>query len=175
MPANFVTQLRSDKVIRQPMVHMDRQSPHQVWDHHQSPDSTTDIVPAATVVVLRDNAEDMELLLLRRSAKVVFADMWVFPGGRIEEIDIVPGDELATAAQAATREAKEEPQLNLNPETLVWFSHWTPPAITPKRFSTFFFATGISTKNSMDIVVDQAEITDYVWLPPARALELRNA
>lgn len=43
--------------------------------------------PAATVMLL-DDRPDLQVLMLRRTAKVVFApDNWVFPGGRVD-----PGD-----------------------------------------------------------------------------------
>ena len=38
--------------------------------------------PSATVVLLRDGRSGLELLLLRRSAKLAFfGGAWVFPGG----------------------------------------------------------------------------------------------
>ena len=43
---------------------------------------------AATVIVLRDAADTCELLMLRRHARSGFAaDMWVFPGGVVDEAD----------------------------------------------------------------------------------------
>ncbi|MEZ5340122.1 MAG: hypothetical protein R2706_01355 [Acidimicrobiales bacterium] len=44
--------------------------------------STVPISHAATVMLL-DDRPDLHVLMLRRTAKVVFASaMWVFPGGR---------------------------------------------------------------------------------------------
>jgi 8-oxo-dGTP pyrophosphatase MutT (NUDIX family) len=101
--------------------------------------------------------------------------MWVFPGGRIDDADrrgLTPSDELAAARRAAVREAREEAGLTIAEDTLVALSHWTPPAIAPKRFLTWFFlapaAEGIVT-------VDLGEIHEHVWLPPAVALARRNA
>ncbi len=52
------------------------------FDPHAVP-----VRPAATVMLL-DDRPDLQVLLLRRTAKVVFApDNWVFPGGRVD-----PGD-----------------------------------------------------------------------------------
>lgn len=43
---------------------------------------------AATVVLLRESGEGLEVLMLRRHAAVEFAgDAWVFPGGTVEEAD----------------------------------------------------------------------------------------
>lgn len=45
------------------------------------------ISPAATVMLL-DDRPDLHVLMLRRTAKVVFApDNWVFPGGRVDPED----------------------------------------------------------------------------------------
>lgn len=45
------------------------------------------VSPAATVMLIRD-APGIEVLMLRRNARSIFAaDMWVFPGGRVEDAD----------------------------------------------------------------------------------------
>src|SRR5688572_12432384 len=77
------------------------------------------LIPASTVVLLRDAAEGFEVLLLRRNTAVEFAGgMWVFPGGRIDPEDYPSGgpptgdeasDELFAAARnACVRESHEE-------------------------------------------------------------------
>ena len=44
--------------------------------------------PAATVLLLRDGVDGIEVLLLRRHARAGFAaDMWVFPGGVVDSAD----------------------------------------------------------------------------------------
>src|SRR5690348_5643849 len=108
----------------------------------EPPRSTAVAEPAATVVVVRDGAAGIEVLLLRRSARPPFGGMWVFPGGRVEPGDADPSrpmDELAAARRAAVRETREEAGLVLDAATLVPMSHWTPPGITPRRFTTWFF------------------------------------
>ena len=48
---------------------------------------TVPIKPAATVMLL-DDLPDLHVLMLRRTARMVFApDMWVFPGGRVDPED----------------------------------------------------------------------------------------
>src|SRR3954451_16787589 len=92
-------------------------------------------IPAATVILLRDAADGIETLMLRRNSKIAFGGMWVFPGGRVEESDATGGvDEVTTARRAAVREAEEESGLVLHVDDLVAVSHWTPPPVTPKRF-----------------------------------------
>src|SRR4051812_50090819 len=69
----------------------------------------TPAIPAATVILLRDTADGIETLMLRRNSKIAFGGMWVFPGGRVEESDDSgDGDEIATARRAAGREAGGE-------------------------------------------------------------------
>ena len=147
-------------------------------------------IPAATVVLLRDGPSGVETLMLRKNEEIRFGGMWVFPGGRIDAADYPggdPGDKVAmdgataasddhktaAARNAAARETREEAGLLTDPEDFVWFSHWTPPPITPKRFTTWFFATRVP--GGQDIIIDGGEIHDHRWINPARALELHAA
>jgi 8-oxo-dGTP pyrophosphatase MutT (NUDIX family) len=138
-------------------------------------------IPAATVVLLRDGADGVETLMLRRDSKLAFAGgAWVFPGGRIDPEDYPGGivvtdddDAVLTAARnAAAREAMEEAQLTLDPDSLVWFAHWTPGAIAARRFSTWFF---IGAAPEGQVVVDDGEIREHVWIKPADALARRES
>ena len=71
------------------------------------------------------------------------------PGGKVDDDDRQPGDDEAGAARrAAAREAMEECGLAVDPDDLVAFSHWVPPAITPRRFSTHFFLARPATVRS---------------------------
>ena len=45
------------------------------------------LTPAATVLVLRDSEEGMEVLMVKRSKKPPFENLYVFPGGKIDEGD----------------------------------------------------------------------------------------
>ena len=100
---------------------------------------TEEARPAATVVLVRDAGGALETLMLRRNSRIAFAGMWVFPGGRVDEEDRMEDDEVAGARRAAVREAHEEAALVLEEADLVTFSHWTPPASTPRRYLTWFF------------------------------------
>jgi 8-oxo-dGTP pyrophosphatase MutT (NUDIX family) len=129
-------------------------------------------IPAATVVLLRDGAEGVEVLMLHRTSKVAFGGMWVFPGGRVDDEDRAPGgEEEAWARQAAAREAMEECGLLVEPDDLVPFSHWVPPAITPRRYSTWFF---VARATDGEVVVDGGEIHDHDWLAAREVLERRD-
>ena len=45
------------------------------------------LTPAATVLVLRDSEEGIEVLMVKRSKKPPFENLYVFPGGKIDEGD----------------------------------------------------------------------------------------
>lgn len=137
------------------------------------------IVAAATVVLLRDTASGVETLMLRRDSQLAFAGgMWVFPGGRIDPADfpateIAPEEDLAAAGRtAAVREAEEEAGLAVDPDSLVPFAHWTPPAEAPKRFSTQFF---VARAPEGRVTIDHGEIRDHMWVSPTSALARRDA
>ncbi len=137
-------------------------------------------IPAATVVLLRDGADGVETLMLRRDSKLAFAGgAWVFPGGRIDPEDY-PGGEvsdepdavLTAARNAAAREAMEEAGLVVDPDSLAWFAHWTPGAIATRRFATWFF---VGAAPEGRVVVDDGEIREHVWIRPADAIARREA
>jgi 8-oxo-dGTP pyrophosphatase MutT (NUDIX family) len=133
-------------------------------------------IPAATVILARDAAEGIEVLMLRRSSRGAFGGMWVFPGGQVENDDLDvgdPGDELAAARRAAVREAEEEAAVVVDGDALVTFSHWLPPPVAPKRFSTWFFLA--PAPEAIEVAVDNQEIHDHEWLRPADAIARRDA
>lgn len=147
-----------------------------------------ELVPAATVVVLRDGPHGVEVLMVRRSSSLSFAGgMWVFPGGRIDPADHGPADHdpaahdpvrsgpdlLPAARRAAAREAAEEAALVIDPDRLVWMSHWTPPERPGKRFATWFFVTALDDRVA-EITVDGGEITEHGWMRPADAHRRRD-
>ena len=45
------------------------------------------LIPAATVLMIRDIDDGMEVLMVKRSKKPPFENLFVFPGGKIDEID----------------------------------------------------------------------------------------
>lgn len=136
------------------------------------------LIPAATVIPLRDTAEGPEVLMLRKNSKLAFGGMWVFPGGRIDDEDRHPGDpvddEIPAARRAAAREALEEADLLVEPDALVAFSHWTPPEVddvAPKRFATWFFVCRAPVGEAGEVTIDGGEIHDDCWVRPAEMLE----
>src|SRR5262245_61588833 len=61
-------------------------------------------LPASTVILLRDGPRSPEVLLLERHAKSEFLpDMYVFPGGRVDDDDLALGERAGISeAQART-------------------------------------------------------------------------
>ncbi len=133
----------------------------------------TPAVPAATVVLVRDGAEGLETLLLKKNSKLAYGGMWVFPGGRIDPQDWDGADDLVAAARrAAVREAAEEADLQIDPGRLVLFSRWTPPPQSPKRFDTWFF---VAPAPAGEVTIDDGEIHDHRWARPGDTLARRDA
>jgi 8-oxo-dGTP pyrophosphatase MutT (NUDIX family) len=135
-------------------------------------------VLAATVILLRDRADGIETLMLKRNSKIVFGGMWVFPGGRLDPEDWAgapvsdaDADILVASRRAAEREAMEECGLAVEADSMVPFSHWTPPPITPKRFLTWFFAARASDGV---VSIDDGEIKESQWLSPREALKRQS-
>ncbi len=137
--------------------------------------SGADAAPAGTAALVRDGADGLEVLLARRSSKLAFhGGAWVFPGGRVDPADYAsdPDDVAAAAARAAARETAEEAGMVVAASDLVYFSHWTTPDISPKRFATWFF---LGAASDDEVVADGTETTALRWLRPADALAERDA
>lgn len=136
----------------------------------------TDAVAAATVILLRDGVDGIETLMLRRNSALDFAGgAWVFPGGRVdpEDIDpVAPEDELLAARNAAVREAREEADIVLDPDSFVLLSRWCPPPEAPKRFNTWFFAAAAT--DAHEVTIDGSEIHDHGWISAAEAMRRRE-
>ena len=134
--------------------------------------------PAATVVLVRDGEQELEVLMIHRGPDSAFGGMWAFPGGVIEEIDIPADsgrDPLPAARRAAVRETYEEVGLRLEEASLVYWSHWLPPADSPRRFSTWFFVAGAGEMHSDEhVLIDGDEVRAHRWVAPANALGMQS-
>ena len=131
--------------------------------------------PAATVIVLREKQNELEVLLLQRSKHSAFApEFWVFPGGKVDDADSACGDTFSYQASlvAAQRECEEEAGLTLNASGYDYYSQWITPATYGVRFSTRFFLTHCSCTTTVNI--DGHEITDYQWAKPTAILALHR-
>ena len=132
-----------------------------------------EIRPAATVMLLRQGKEGLEVLLLKRNKKLKFAPaFWVFPGGKIDQEDIIAGANPVEAAKiAAVREAEEEAGVSVTIEKIHYFCHWTTPPMQKRRFATSFFVSLLPTDQAATIQIDDGEIKDYCWLNLQEAIQ----
>jgi 8-oxo-dGTP pyrophosphatase MutT (NUDIX family) len=122
---------------------------------------------AATVIVLRGGATDLEVLLVKRTPAARFmGGVWVFPGGAV---DAGEGEGDAAHRIAAVRELEEEAGIVVgDPDSLVKFSRWITPAEVVVRFDTHFFLAAMPDGQAPTI--DGEEIVDQGWFTPAAAL-----
>lgn len=121
--------------------------------------------PAASLIVLRPLVDAFEVLILQRNSTLSFAPSnWVFPGGKIDEIDFNDSeDELLAAKNASVRECFEEAGLTIDIESIRYFSTWTAPVQARRRFRTHFFMTILTEQQTVN--VDGSEIISSLWLP----------
>lgn len=145
--------------------------------------------PAATVVLLRDGAEGLEVTLLQKAAGFA-RGMYLFPGGALEEADAALGDPWLVAA---VRETFEEcgvlltvpappadvvrhrerafgevlSALGLRPDfaALRPFAHWVTPEVESRRFDTKFF--GAALPAGQDLAGFTTEHHNVGWFSPA--------
>jgi 8-oxo-dGTP pyrophosphatase MutT (NUDIX family) len=127
--------------------------------------------PSATVVIVRDGKEGVEVLMVQRNVELAFhGGAWVFPGGRVDPVDrerAANGELLEAARHAAVREAEEEAGVTLAPDELTPFARWVTPEALPKRFVTWFFVCVVPES---EIHIDGGEVVDHRWIAPASAL-----
>jgi 8-oxo-dGTP pyrophosphatase MutT (NUDIX family) len=150
---------------------------------------------SATVVMLRDTPEGLEVFLLKRHGlSDVLGGAYVFPGGKVDASDAdealhakldLATDVLHAALHepdltvveatavfvAALRETYEEAGVQLAASELVPWSRWVTPAVggvVRKRFDTRFFIARLPS--GQQARHDDHETTDSAWLNPREAL-----
>src|SRR3954469_3651684 len=108
---------------------------------------------ASSVIVLRGGAEDLSVLLVRRTPEARFmGGVWVFPGGAV--------DEGESEHDAAIRELHEEARITRgDPGEIVRSSRWITPPEVKIRFDTHFSLP--PAPPGAEPVVDGAEIVDW--------------
>jgi 8-oxo-dGTP pyrophosphatase MutT (NUDIX family) len=130
----------------------------------------SNLLSAATVVLLREGTSGIELLLMKRPQQGSFANAWVFPGGRVEVEDVLDEDdsEVDVARRTAVRETFEETGLEIDALDLSHFAVWLPPPQAPKRFHTWFFIG--EAPLGAEVRLPDGELVDHAWMTPAQAL-----
>jgi 8-oxo-dGTP pyrophosphatase MutT (NUDIX family) len=154
--------------------------------------------PSATVVLLRDTADTLEVFMLRRLTAMAFAGgMHVFPGGVVDPSDQTPaltairetfeesGVLLATG-NVADKELLEQDRLALvdhratlaevlnrhhlvpRPDLLRLWSRWITPVFEPRRYDTHFFVALAPEGQQARDVGGESD--DATWVAPQAAL-----
>jgi 8-oxo-dGTP pyrophosphatase MutT (NUDIX family) len=136
--------------------------------------TNSEAILAASLIVLRDGTDGLEVLMLRRPPGGNFGGFWVFPGGKVDAADRHADDPEPMTAfrRAAAREATEECQLAIDPNDVVTLSYWEPPPRHSVRFGTWFFA---ARHPETDVVIDGSEIVQFDWVRPHDAHNRRDA
>ena len=118
--------------------------------------------PSASVIVGRDGARGLEVLLVRRNPQQRFmGGFWVFPGGAVDA-----GEDHRAAA---VRELAEEADIaGVPPGALVPYSRWITPEQIAIRFDTHFFA--VAAPDDAQPRVDGEECVELRWISPAAAV-----
>ena len=130
--------------------------------------SISPLIPAATIMLLRESDGRIEVLMLRRNRQLkAFAGAWVFPGGRVDADDAPEQDEITRAKAAAIRETQEEAGLDISGAPMETLSCWIPPVQEKRRFSTWFF---VVRAPDAPVKIDHGEIHDYQWVCPKEFL-----
>ena len=147
---------------------IDRPAPAERLNH--GPPSTPR--QSATVILLRDGGDGLELLLVRRNPEQRFmGGYWVFPGGAV---DAGEGEGDAVHRAAAVRELREEAGVGgVDAGELVKYSRWITPELIRIRFDTHFFLARVP--KGARPVADGVECVDLRWVSPAAALAAHAA
>lgn len=153
--------------------------------------------PAASVLLLRPAVGGFEVLMVHRNARGFFGSFVVFPGGRVDEIDVPVGhtrDDDLSHRHAAIRELAEETGIYLGVDTvlaapdlrgqallswmteqtapavdaLVLISRWVTPKGAPRRFDARFYLA--SCEQAPEVEIDADELVGHSWVAPAEAL-----
>ena len=141
--------------------------------------------------------------MVRRNSRGFFGSLVVFPGGRVDDVDVPEGataEDDESHRRAALRELAEEAGLlvledglrsvpktkgaafyewldaeGVVPagERLELVSRWVTPRAASRRFDTRFYL--LAEDDVPAIELDQDELLAYSWVTPAEALERNEA
>jgi 8-oxo-dGTP pyrophosphatase MutT (NUDIX family) len=135
--------------------------------------------PAAAVILLRrggrHESRGLEVLMGKRTSGASFmANVWVFPGGAIDDAEVGAAVTERQFRNTALRELEEEASIKIDdPDSLVPFSRWITPEAAKVRYDTRFFLA-LAPAHSMP-KPDGLEIVDVGWFEPQAALDRHGA
>lgn len=125
---------------------------------------------AATVALLRDGGDGLEVYLIRRAAAMNFPAVTAYPGGGVDPADGEP-EAPETLMRAAVREVAEETGVDLTETPLVQFARWITPEPLPVRFDTQFFAAALPSGQEPELRGTEAD--HAAWHNPQSLLAHR--
>lgn len=123
---------------------------------------------AERVAAIRETFEECGILLARTAET----------GAALEAAEVASISARAEAAMAGGAHPAFRAMLKrerIDPATgdLAYFAHWISPETAPRRFDTRFFLA--ERPPGQDAVHDGREMSDSVWIAPARALEAASS
>ncbi len=120
-------------------------------------------LPAATVVLVRPQhtlQSGFEVVMLRRAPTMQFAaQMAVFPGGKVDPVDLDCPDPVAACAK---REVLEE--VGIDVDALIRWDHWITPEIEPMRYDVHFYVAVVAPDTEGYLCTTEAH--EMLWLTP---------
>ena len=139
------------------------------------PAGEAEAIPAATVLGVRPGRGGLEVLMVRRPLRGLFAGVWVFPGGTVD-----PGDHAGKGTlagdpfrRAAVRELFEEVGIAVEADALAFVSRWVTPASLPRRYDTRFYVVRLDASASVRLAT--SELEEAAFITPAAALGAHDA
>lgn len=155
--------------------------------------------PAVSVIPVRDGADGLEVFVQHRVHTMDFAaGVVVFPGGRIDPVDVqnpasiaepdiddlvevwsnstyvheAADPRLAVRVVMATamREMQEETGVLLRAEEMLPWDDWTTPENSPKRFQVYFLVVHLPADDPRAPHNTTTEAKESEWLPAADVL-----
>ena len=136
---------------------------------------------AATVMLVRDSADGVEVFMLRRVAGMAFApNSMVFPGGGVDARDGDVSDppwqtirDRLINHEVSLGQVLSEAGLVLRADLLGVKAHWLTPSFEPRRFDTWFFAALIPEHQLPDGNTSEADHS--AWVEPMVILDEHEA
>ena len=140
---------------------------------------------AATVIIVRDGDDGVEVFLMERAPSMAFAaGAHVFPGGGVDPKDAGFVHELPpewtthlgasdhahamAIVGCAIREIQEEVGVDLDPSQIHPWAHWITPEVEPRRYDTRFLIAALP--EGQRVVEAGTESVGGRWWKPADAL-----
>ena len=155
------------------------------------------------MLALRHASSGFEVLMVQRNSRGFFGDIVVFPGGKVDDVDVpdglTPHDDLSHR-NAALRDFAEETGILLSSSgpirapglrdrafydwleadtvtsgvnDLVLVSRWVTSELAPRRFDTRFYVVGCD--DAPEVEIDSEELVAHEWIDPEAALDRYEA